>query len=339
VIKKIIKLTLGMLKGLSQLFPPWLTNPGLMGSVGRDVKIGLKGVDPETDYEFLILRSDSSATLENRAKSRGPRIINVQLSPSFFLETTHTFPINAAGDIKAALALHIRQNTPFSAQDIVWRYQIGSKHKGMMTAKLFIIKRHVLEMLLEALSGAGMQVKSIQLEHSGLAFLDRTHDVIPAQRFWRRFGQGAFVLSILAVLATGYANYQKRTEKLGQITHETARLQDYAIGLREKATAQQAEATKIASLMQRLNQDRQILHSLSSLTELLPDTTWLAQLAVRQKDVRLAGFSTDDPSNLVPTIENSPQFSQVLLSGPVTRDQRLGQNRFEMAMSLEFTDE
>lgn len=336
---KIINAVFSSLKGLGRLFPPWFTNPGLIGTIGRNMRVGLKNTDPDTAYDLLILPADKAPVLIDKAMLRGARIVNLQLSPAFFLETKHSFPKKAAAEIEAALALHIRQNTPFSAQDIIWRYTICKKDKTTLTASLFIIKKEVLDAICDTFASSGLKVRSAQHEVNQLVILDQTSQIFPAQRFWRRLAQASFFLAIILASAASYFNYQHRVERLGQISHETALLQDQAIALQDAAAAQQGEAMQIASFLTALNHDRQILAIIGNLTTLLPDTTWLAQLSLRRKDIRFAGFSTEDPSNLVIIIEASPDFSHVLLSGPVTRDSRLGQNRFEMALALETNDE
>jgi Tfp pilus assembly protein PilN len=76
----------------------------------------------------------------------------------------------------------------------------------------------------------------------------------------------------------------------------------------------------------------QKLHLLQQLTRLLPDGTWLQELQINEDTVEIYGFSSHAP-DLVPPLENSPYFTQVEFTAPITRD---NQNRevFRIRMRL-----
>jgi Tfp pilus assembly protein PilN len=61
------------------------------------------------------------------------------------------------------------------------------------------------------------------------------------------------------------------------------------------------------------------LHLLQQLTKLLPDGTWLQQLQISEDTVEIFGYS-NHAAELVPPLENSPYFSQVEFTAPITRD-------------------
>jgi Tfp pilus assembly protein PilN len=63
----------------------------------------------------------------------------------------------------------------------------------------------------------------------------------------------------------------------------------------------------------------QKLHLLQQLTKLLPDGTWLQQLQISEDTVEIFGYS-NHAAELVPPLENSPYFSQVEFTAPITRD-------------------
>jgi general secretion pathway protein L len=76
----------------------------------------------------------------------------------------------------------------------------------------------------------------------------------------------------------------------------------------------------------------QNLHMIQELTKLLPDGTWLQELHISEDTVEINGFS-DHAAELVPPLENSPYFTQVEFTAPITRD---NQNRevFRIRMRL-----
>ena len=74
------------------------------------------------------------------------------------------------------------------------------------------------------------------------------------------------------------------------------------------------------------------LDMLQQLTKLLPDGTWLQELRISEDTVEMNGYS-NHAAELVPPLENSPFFTQVEFTAPITRD---NQNRevFRIRMRL-----
>jgi general secretion pathway protein L len=65
----------------------------------------------------------------------------------------------------------------------------------------------------------------------------------------------------------------------------------------------------------------QKLRLLQQLTRLLPDGTWLQELHIGEDSVEIYGLS-DRAADLVPPLENSPYFTQVEFTAPITRDNK-----------------
>jgi Tfp pilus assembly protein PilN len=74
------------------------------------------------------------------------------------------------------------------------------------------------------------------------------------------------------------------------------------------------------------------LDMIQELTKLLPDGTWLQELHMSEDTVEINGYS-NHAAELVPPLENSPFFTQVEFTAPITRD---NQNRevFRIRMRL-----
>ncbi len=64
---------------------------------------------------------------------------------------------------------------------------------------------------------------------------------------------------------------------------------------------------------------RQKLEILQELTKRLPDGTWLQQVQLGEETLEINGYS-NRAADLVPPLENSPFFSQVEFTSPITRD-------------------
>jgi len=88
-----------------------------------------------------------------------------------------------------------------------------------------------------------------------------------------------------------------------------------------------------AAVLENIRADNwQRLRMLQELTKLLPDGTWLQELHISEDTLEING-SSEHAAELVPPLENSPYFTQVEFTAPITRD---NQNRevFRIRMRL-----
>ncbi|MCF6273256.1 MAG: PilN domain-containing protein [Rhodobacteraceae bacterium] len=299
----------------------------------------MKGIDRETGFDVLINLENIEESLSDILQKRRYKIASVQLSEAFFLSVPHRFPKNARGSIGNALALYIRQNTPFTPRDIIWKFRLEKPASQMIVARQFIIKTEVVQSLLHGFGNAGVRVIDMRLYRSPLVFLDQSRQVAKTHHLWQALGRVAIIGALSLAALSAYNNYQSRLETLASLRANTKTLQDQAIALRDGLSRQEDSNAQLITLLDQINTDRRALKVLSNLTSIFPDTVWLAQVSFRQSDVRLAGFSSVAPSTLIAPLANSPVFQEAQLSGPVVRDQRLEQDRFEMSLKVDNTHE
>jgi Tfp pilus assembly protein PilN len=110
------------------------------------------------------------------------------------------------------------------------------------------------------------------------------------------------------------------------------RLEDPAQQVRRQNQETTTLETRAAVLEELRASNWQKLRLLEQLTKLLPDGTWLQQLQISEDTVEINGYS-NHAAELVPPLENSPYFTQVEFTAPITRD---NQNReiFRIRMRL-----
>jgi Tfp pilus assembly protein PilN len=102
--------------------------------------------------------------------------------------------------------------------------------------------------------------------------------------------------------------------------------------LRQQNQATSSLETRAAVLEKLRAANWQDLEMLQQLTKLLPDGTWLQELEISEDRVEISGYS-NHAAELVPPLENSPYFTQVEFTAPITRN---NQNReaFRIRMHL-----
>jgi Tfp pilus assembly protein PilN len=123
-------------------------------------------------------------------------------------------------------------------------------------------------------------------------------------------------LLALVVIAHGWI---ERGLYARALDREIKRLESPAERVRresQEVTALNARAAILEGLRRETWRKLQILQEL---TRLMPDGTWLQEVHLGDDTVEVFGFS-DRAAELVPPLENSPYFSQVEFTSPITRD-------------------
>ncbi|HEV2495149.1 MAG TPA: type II secretion system protein GspL [Terriglobia bacterium] len=113
---------------------------------------------------------------------------------------------------------------------------------------------------------------------------------------------------------------------------EIKRLRPRAEAVRRQEQQADALAARAQTLESLRRESWRKLEILRELTRLLPDGTWVQEVHVGDGTVEIFGTSTR-AADLVRPLENSPYFSQVEFTSPITRD---AQNKeiFQMRMRL-----
>ena len=137
--------------------------------------------------------------------------------------------------------------------------------------------------------------------------------------------------ALLALLLTSHAWIEKvlYSHALDREFHHLDVHAQQIRGQDQETTSLQARAAVLEHL--RAGNLRK-LRMLQQLTKLLPDGTWLQELNISEDTVDINGYS-NRAADLVPPLENSPYFTQVEFTAPITRD---NQNRevFRIRMRL-----
>jgi general secretion pathway protein L len=105
------------------------------------------------------------------------------------------------------------------------------------------------------------------------------------------------------------------------LDRELRRLEVPAQQVRRQNQETSALETRAAVLEDLRAGNWQKLRLLAQLTKLLPDDTWLQQLQISEDTVEIYG-SSNRAADLVPPLENSPYFTQVEFTSPITRDNK-----------------
>jgi general secretion pathway protein L len=152
-------------------------------------------------------------------------------------------------------------------------------------------------------------------------------NLLPPQERWQpQRGAGAPVYALsatAALLALTLASHAWIERALyGRVLdRELRRLEVPAQQVRRQNQETSTIETRAAVLEELRAGNWQKLRLLAQLTKLLPDGTWLQELQISEDTVEILG-SSNRAADLVPPLENSPYFSQVEFTSPITRDNK-----------------
>lgn len=179
----------------------------------------------------------------------------------------------------------------------------------------------------------------------GAAYVDlkqksgATINLLPADRRWRptrgapRLLYALGSLAVLLVTAAGVHRWVEGALYARALDRQVHQWEGRAGGVRRQMQEEEnlaGSADVLEGVRQRTWQKLQVL---DELTKLLPDGTWLQEIEVEKESVVMFGYS-DRAADLVQVLENSPYFSQVEFTSPITRDAN-NKEVFRMRMRLE----
>lgn len=123
-------------------------------------------------------------------------------------------------------------------------------------------------------------------------------------------------LMALMLVAHGFIETTLSGRAVGR---QIMRLSSQAEAARRESQ-QVARLSERAALLESLRLETwQKLQMMQELTHLLPDGTWVQELQIGQGTVEFSGYS-NRAAELIQPLENSPYFSQVEFTSPITRD-------------------
>lgn len=255
------------------------------------------------------------------ARHKGATVLVMGAGDS--LTCTDLLPASAESDLGRIVAHKIDVLTPWPADQVYAAHRVVARRPGgMLEVLLAVAPRRAVDRALRQLGALGLKPAAVDvaLEEGGAsAGVNLLEADAPPRR--GGFARAVLLLLLVAALAgAGWAGtqiWQRHRQLAGQrelVVALEERLADLP-ALRERIAALQAEAGFLA-------QDRRSrpspLVTLEVLSRLLPDTVWLTEIRLDERELVIAGMA-EDSSALIPLIEGAPEFAQVRFQTPSTR--------------------
>jgi len=277
---------------------------------GREDTLGRFALDPA-----------GIAALRAAVAGQGSSAV-LRLPPELVLEQRATLPIAAERDPERVLQYEMDRITPFAADELFWTWTIERRDRaqGRLHLRLSLVPKAQLVPVIEALRQVGVRTTMLEsLVPGGLArriTLDRAH---PGP--WRRRGLAiAGTMCALLAIAAVAVPFWVQSVRSAEVERQIADLRpkvDSAETLRRRILSSTAGTDVFAEQRGRVGD---VLQMLATLTDLLPDDTFLNELTFRARVVTISGQSAG-AARLIAALAAEPSIRNPAFAAPVTRNE------------------
>lgn len=318
---------------LKAALPARLVRDGA-GAEGRRLVVALRLLPAEPHSVDVLVRRKGShaalgrftldqagiAALRDAAAGQGPAVL--RLPPELLLEQQVALPIAAERDPERVLQYEMDRITPFTADELFWGWTIERRDRaqGRLHLRLSLVPKARLSATLDALRQAGLRPTGLEaLSPSGptrRVALDR-----PPPARWRRRGL-ALAGGLCAVLAAAAVAvpFVVQSVRSAEVERRIAALRPQA----ERAEALRRRILSSAAGTDVFTEQRarvgDALATLATLTDVLPDDTFLTELTMRARVVTLSGQSAG-AAKLIAALAAEHSIRNPAFAAPVMRNE------------------
>ena len=269
-------------------------------------------------------------------KAQPSRIILV-VAPSLSLIKELQLPLTAQQDLTQILTFEMDRQTPFRAENVHFDYRVIQRDgaRKQLTLRLGVVPRSLLDEALSLLSPL-----DLQMSHPGTAtdagWDGRTFLLTPSseqQGLLAKINPLLWVLNGLLVVIVAFLPFHHQRNQLAALSTQLDQVRQAAQGAMSLREQIDGLSQEIKVAMDRKSQWPTMVEIVDEITVILPDSTWLNRLEIKDGEVHLQGVS-NSASSLIALIEQSETFADVRFQSPVTQDTRSGQERYHLSARI-----
>jgi general secretion pathway protein L len=260
------------------------------------------------------------AMLDGQLKGRA---ILLRTPPGSLLEKRMDLPLAAAPELGRVIGYDMGRITPFSADEVFWTWVVEAQDRarGRLRVLVSLVPKAPLQPLLAALEEVGLRPTALEAAPGrGEPRLIPLHQAVESAG-WRRHATLGLTVAcaVLAFVAVGLPFLQQALA-LGEVEDRIAALQPRVAqvqALRQRIAAESAGRDAVADERVKVGNTLEVL---AAITDLLPDDTFLNDVALRQRRLTISGQSTAAPK-LIAVLASDPMFRNPGFAAPVTRNE------------------
>jgi general secretion pathway protein L len=253
---------------------------------------------------------------------RRDRPVVLRPPASWLLEREVTLPLAAADELGRVLAYEMDRFTPFQSDEVYWNVEVRSRDTGVGLVRLWlsVVPRALLLGLTAPLERVGAAPSALEFAGTGGTARVVRIERPPTrqQRRRRRVVLFEALACALLALATAAQPLVRQSVALDAVDARIAGLQPRVAkveALRRRLANARDSADTIAREEARIGNPLRVL---ASLTELLPDDTYLTSFGLHDRTLTLEGQSAA-AAKLIGGLSSDPLIQEPAFTAPVTR--------------------
>jgi general secretion pathway protein L len=248
----------------------------------------------------------------------GRKPIALRVLPHLVLQKAHVLPTASRADMHQMLRHEMPRITPFQADAVYWQWSSrpipGDQNRSHVD--LTIVPKVTISAALALLAKAGITPRHLEFGAPPYRQIPLASDAdeqgsqrIRRSLIWTTGALAACVVLLPFLLqAWEFHRTQAAMDALQDKVHEVETM-------RQKLNASTAGSDILARERQRTGDVPSIL---AGVTRVLPDGSYLTDLALRQRQLTIGGRSISAP-NLITSFAGDPAFRNASFAAPVTR--------------------
>lgn len=263
----------------------------------------------------------------------------LRLAPGKALRKSIELPIAAKENLRQVVAFEMDRRTPFKTSDVYYDQQIVSRDPkaGRLTVDLAVAPRKIVDEALERAAEWRLRPDRIEAD-SAVARTAEPLNLMPIRPKTGVQTAGAVRALLMATIIGLLIAAVLIPLQQNRATAE--RLQDKVAAARASAAAVEnlrAELDRLVNgghgVVNQKADNPLAIAVMDELTRLLPDTSWVFQVRLSDDEVQVYGYSAA-AAELIERFEESELLDDAQFRSPVTRDARVGLERFHLSAKI-----
>ena len=261
----------------------------------------------------------------------GKRRIVCDIDPALLLSRSVSLPFAAEENLRDVLGFEMERQTPFRAGEVHFDYQVSARNdtERQLDVQLYLVPRKSVR-LAEELGARWDLTSGTLMRNAGRYQVVYSPRVTPEARRFSRFLLAANVILLAAVIVVPIGHQRMALKRL-QAELETAR--QGALLAAETMDQVETVRSRLEFLHARKSSRVPMVEVIDEISRLLPDTTWLVRLEIKDDTLHLRGYSRT-ASALIARIDNAERFTQTRFASPVTKEDATANERFYIVTSI-----
>ncbi len=263
----------------------------------------------------------------------GKRPVKLMVSKKWLLHRRVTLPAAARENLRQVVAYELDRISPFEKDQAWFVLEVGEPGghaNSRIVVDLWLLPRQRLQPWMDALREAGLGVGAVVAEGR------ERHDFLPpesrARLPWKHRIARALplFLALLALAALLLLPLGRLHHQIDRLTLKEDRIQreyEQTVKLQKRLDSRLADLQQTAKRWAAAPEPLEILGALS---RLLPDDTYLQQLEIKGREIRLRGVSSQATA-LIALLEEAPGFEHPRFLSPLTRKEK--QELFQLTVT------